>query len=258
MTECEALPALAWVGPQGAKAALVSRATTVPLSPTLRYFSQVLWDKPCGQCASEYQCVHPEVPTSILTQPSWPIPPMCLSWQTTKFDPTLVPESFFSFAPHTQKGQSLLASPILHDSENIRPRADPSQPLVPMPACLAWWCRGWCCCRNTWVADAHDVRCPDGASHVFLACLRVHFVLVTPPIAAPGVRAMHCVRLLPPMHFAQSLNPASRRRRALCCWASGAEGTCTDSVGRRSCNDNSGPGAKGKVEPSSVSRGCWM
>ena len=38
MTECEALPAPAWDGRQGAEAALVSRGTTVPLSPTENAF----------------------------------------------------------------------------------------------------------------------------------------------------------------------------------------------------------------------------
>ena len=63
MPLCDALPAPAWQGRQGAEAALLSRGTTVPLSPT-----KALSRGDRGQAPeNSKQCVYPEGPTVKLT-----------------------------------------------------------------------------------------------------------------------------------------------------------------------------------------------
>ena len=67
----------AWEGRQGAEAAPVNRGPTAPLQPAKSTFPR--W--PGTSDADSFlpnapnQCVHPEVPTTTLTQPPWQTPP---------------------------------------------------------------------------------------------------------------------------------------------------------------------------------------
>ena len=70
MTLCEASPAPAWEGRQGAEAAPVRRGTTVPLSETEIAFPKWRGTNNVNLLNTQNRCAHPEIPTGTRAQSS--------------------------------------------------------------------------------------------------------------------------------------------------------------------------------------------